>query len=237
MWPIPSLENELITISFSPNNLVLSYIQKTNSAPTPYLLRAYKNVALHDLELENLILYNPSKIKEIISEFLTTHQKQNSFVAFSLQGPAITERLISSPTSTLNEARFNVQNTGFIERGYHYMYPHDNGTFVFYTYAVPRSLLLQYQLLAIAAHLNLTTITTQRMALLNIYKYIFGPAFRCTQLAIDMHLHNNMIEQLITKEGLRRIIKMEPSIKTNDEFLHLATACGLFIQGTNDEKC
>lgn len=233
MWPIPPLENELITISFSPSNLVLSHIQKTDSTSTPYTLRAYKQVTLDNLELENLVLYNPSKIKEIVSEFLTVHQKTNSFIAFSLQGPAITEKLVHSPSSTFNANNFNTQDRGYVERGYHYMYPHDHGTFVFYTYSVPQSLLLQYKLFAITTRLNLVTITTQRMALLNMYKYIFGPAFRSTQLAVDMHLHNNMIERLITRDGLRRILKIEPVISSTHDLLPLATACGLFIQGIN----
>ena len=233
MWPIPSLENELITISFSPNNLALSYIQKTDASSTPYALRAYKHVPLDNLELENLVLYNPSKIKDVVSGFLNEHRKTNSFIAFSLQGPAITEKLVHSPSSTFNAHNANTHDRGFIERGYQYLYPHDNGTFVFYTYAVARSLLLQYKLFAIATRLNLLTITTQRMALLNIYKHIFGPAFRSTQLAVDMHLHNNMIEHLITPDSLKRILKIEPSISNTDDLLLLATACGLFIQGTN----
>jgi hypothetical protein len=111
------------------------------------------------------------------------------------------------------------------------MYPNDHGQFIFYLYSVPRALLLQYKLLAIAAHLNLITITTKRMALLNAYKHIFGAAFRRSQFGIDMIKHHNKIEELISTPILQRIVTIPPTISATDECVHLATAYGLFTLG------
>ena len=107
------------------------------------------------------------------------------------------------------------------------MYPNDDGQFVFYVYSVPRSLVLQYQLLAIAAQCNLITMTTQTMALLSAYKNIFGTAFRRSQLAVDMMRCNNTIDDLIGIDTVNRMISGAGHI-VGDERLSVAAAAGLF---------
>ncbi len=89
---------------------------------------------------------------------------------------------------------------------YRFAYPADNGLWVFYVTGMPRSLLLQYQLLAITTPLNLLAITSERMALLALYEYQHGNAFRRSQLAIDMLRHHNMIEYLFDGDTLSRIL-------------------------------
>jgi hypothetical protein len=228
MWPIPALERELITISFSSKNLCCSWIQKTKRGSAPLVLRAYERHELHNLELEHLTLFNPTKIKYLITSFVSQHKKSNAFVAFSFHGSGITEKLIAHTTSTPQRADFGVPHSSNVLWDYRYLYPNDNNQFIFYLYAIPRLLLLQYELLAIAAHLNVIAMTTQHMALLSAYKYMFGAAFRKSQLGIDMMHHHNNYEKLISPTILARMITIPPTIRIQDELTHLATACGLF---------
>ncbi len=95
---------------------------------------------------------------------------------------------------------------------------------------MPRAILLQYQLLSIAAHLNVIAIVPQRRVLLSLYKFFYGSAFRQAQLAVDMVRHRNMIEYLFTPDSLARIVNILPNIKSRaEEMPYLLTACGLFV--------
>ncbi len=236
MWPIPSLHHELVTVSFFPTALVCSWIQKIATAPAlqslgavgSFNLRAYKRYQLGNLELLNLIPYNPTIIKKYISSFLREHNLQNAFITFSLDGPAVIEKFIAMPTSTPARTDFGFTTAGNIGWEYRYVYQNDDGQYIFYVYAVPRSLLLQYQLLAIAGQCNLITITTKTAVLLETYKNIFGVAFRKSQLAVDMMRHNNNVENLISLDALRRMIMISPGVMLQDERIYIATACGLF---------
>ena len=229
MWPIPALDQDLCTVSFSPDSVTCSWIQKTDKGVSPLVLRAYKRYPLDNLELEHLTLFNPTTIKKHITSFLAEHNKTDAFIAFSLDGPAIIEQCVALPTSTPHRADFGIANSSSIAWDYRYLYPNDHGQFVFYLYTVPRSLILQYQLLAVVAQCNLITITTTSMALLTTYQHVFGTAFRRSQLAVDMMRHHNNIDALVSADILKRMVQIPTTIVLQDERSHIAAACGLFF--------
>jgi hypothetical protein len=193
-------------------------------------LRAYKRYQLDNLELAHLTPFNPTIIKKNIHSFLQENNKRNAFIAFSLDGPAVTEHCIALPTSTPHRADFGIAHSSNMLWEYRYLYPNDHGQFIFYVYMVPRSLVLQYQLLAIATQCNLITITTQNMALLTAYKHIFGAAFRRSQFGIDMMRRNNRFDLLISNDALRRMVATSSAgVALENERVNIATACGLFF--------
>src|SRR5271156_6224355 len=100
MWPIPACEHELVTVSFSSDSLVCSWLQKTNNGSAPLVLRAYQRYQLDNLELTNLTIFNPTTIKKHISFFLQKYDKKDAFVVFSLDGFSLGEELVALPTST-----------------------------------------------------------------------------------------------------------------------------------------
>jgi hypothetical protein len=225
MWPIPSLEHEVVSIAFSPNAIVCSWTQSESSGTAHLILRAYKRYPLTNLELYNLIPFNPTRIKKYITSFLHEHNLQNAFITFCLDGVA--EKCVVLPTSTPHRADFDIKNVSSMQWEYRYLYPNYDGQHVFYLYAVPRSLILQYKLLAIAAQCNLITMTTQTVALLDAYKNIFGTAFRKSQLAVDMMRHDNIIADLISVDAVRRMIVIPAGINIDKEKNFIAAACGL----------
>ena len=234
MWPIPTLDHNVVTISVSCDNLVLCTITKNIHTATPLHITAYERHELHNLELEKLILFNPTKIKNIIKAFLHTHQKENAFITISLAGSGISQEFISMPTSTAQAADFCIPFSSNLLWGYRFMYYNEQGQSIFYLYKITRSLLIQYQLLAISASLNLISVTTQLMALLACYKTIHGTAFRQTQFALDMIHHHNRIEDSFSIDNLKKIVSIPATLSFQKELPYLATACGLFnYQGFN----
>ena len=228
MWPIPSLDHNIVTISFSSDNLVCSWIQKTKTGTAPLRLCAYQRYQLTHLELANLILFNPTTIKKYITFFLQKHNLYDAFIVCSFEGAVIAETFIAMPTATPHRADFGIPISSNTAWEYRYMYPNDHSQHVFYIYTMPRLLVLQYQLLAITMRCNVITMTTKTMALFYAYKTIFGAAFRKSQLAVDMMRHHNNIEDLISLDALRRMISMPLEINVKDEKSFIATAVGLF---------
>lgn len=228
MLPLKIVDHDLISFSFSPQSLVCAWLQKTKTASTALLqLRAYKHIPLTNSELENITLFNPTRIKHTITDFLTTHKKKNASISFCLNGPGVTQQYISLPKTHPTDTDLGITPSSARVSHYKRMYYYD-GQSLFYVYTLERALILQYQLLAIAAELNLLTITTAQSALFNFYRYTHGSAFRQTQLALDMARCHNRLERLISTDTVRRVINLPPGFPLQ-EFIHLATACGLFI--------
>jgi len=228
MWPIPIIQDELVLISFSVDSIACSWIQQKTKGSPLLLLCAYERYQLTNLELANLTLFNPTIVRNHISVFLEKYDKKDAFIAFCLDGPGVIERFVALPTSAPARSDFEIAYSSSTIWDYYYMYHNDRGQFVFYLSIMARSLLLQYQLLAVSAQCNIIAITTKTMALFSAYKNIFGIAFRRTQLAIDMMRCNNQIEKLISAEILKRMIIVPTDVVLRDELPYIAMACGLF---------
>jgi len=228
MWPIPVLDHQFVSIDFSPEALVCSWMEISQNKSAPLVLRAYKRFSLQNLELEKLILFNPTIIRHSISSFLQEHNLSNAFVSFALQGPFLGEQFIAMPTSTPHVADFgSVHKARSLLWEYRYLYSNDQGQCIFYVYTIPRFIVLQYELLAITTQCNLINVMPRTMALLSAYKNIFGAAFRRSQLGLDMVRCNNNIEQLITIDSLNRMVNFAGTCNKSER-IHYAAASGLF---------
>ncbi|HSC25242.1 MAG TPA: hypothetical protein VLB80_03450 [Candidatus Babeliales bacterium] len=222
MWPIPTLNNTFVTVFFSSDTLICSWIERIDNNPL-LTLRAYKRYPLSNLELERLTIFNPTIIQKYISLFLHEYDLINAFILFSLQGSGVTEKFVAMSTSTPHHSDFGSMNSRNFLWEYRYLYPNDKGQFIFYVYKVLRSLVLQYQLLAIAAGCNLVTMTTKTIGLIDAYKYIFGTAFRRSQFAIDMIKCNNNIETLFSIDMLNRMLIFTTKGALQDQIYHAAS--------------
>ncbi len=234
MWPIPALNHNIVSVLFLSDSLVCSWIQQTNTGTASLSLNAYARYHLTNLELENLVFFNPTVIKKYISSFLQKYNLQDAFIVFSMDGPAVTEKYMAMPTSTPRRTDFGIGQSSNVLWDYRYIYSNEQGQYLFYVYIVPRFLILQYQLLAIAAQCNVIAITTCNMALLDAYKHIFGVAFRRSQLAIDMMRYDNKIENCISVDALRRMITIPADVTIKEERVFIAAACGLFYAERTD---
>lgn len=228
MWPT-SHKNEFVSFIFYPQSLTCAWIRLSpKNKRAPLQMCAYTQFPLTELPLENGILYNPTILKKLMTTFLKTHKQQNASISFCLSDPTITQHYATLPTANPTKENFAPNVTHAHVWNYHFMYQHD-GNSTFYTYAVPRLLILQHQLLAIGAQLDLIRITTTESALFYVYKYIYSTAFRRTQLALDMIKHKNKLERLITPDMIQRVIQLPAGYISQQELIPIATSCGLFM--------
>jgi hypothetical protein len=194
-------------------------------------LHAYQAIPLQHLELEQLKIFNPTALQHYITDFLNTHNVRDAFIACTLNGPGVYERFIPMHTATPKLDDFLLPEKQRYFWDYRYAYPIEHGRSMFYVSGIQKELLFQYKLLAIANDLNITTISTQRSALLSLYKFQQGDTFRTSKLAIDMLSHHNMPEQLFCADSLGRLLYIPPHLahQRTQATTHLLNACGLYI--------
>lgn len=220
-----NLHDHLVTIAIKPHQIQCSIVAKNDRTQKITLLACETN-PIDNLACEQLNLFNPTWIEKIIRSFLQKHNAQNYFVACTLRGPHMFEEYIvgKNPLHSLDALITKKDHHAYDSEC---LYPLDNQQSVFYVCGISQPLLLQYKLLAHRLKLRLLSITTETMALLHLYKYFYGNAFRSTQLALDMMRHHNIIEQFFSPDTMHRLIDIKKSeIK---DTAHALTACGLFV--------
>ncbi len=232
MWPLPTIVPNIVSITLRADSLVCSSIT-SGKQQHPYCLTAYRSIALSSLECHEAILYNPSRIRQHIQKFLADYNLAHSWTCLSIAGTTVIEKIVHMSSAHPEPHHFNSLSLKKMAWDYRYLYPSDNAHFAFYVCGIPRHTLAQYQLLTLSTQLNPLIITTEWLALLRLYKQRYGNAFRSTQLAKDMLMHNNVIEKLCSLDMVRRLVFI-PSMRHLDlekEYTTLTTALGLFLLG------
>ena len=197
----------------------------------PLTLSAYKLTVFKNLEMEKLIVFQSEKITSLIRTFVHSFMPNPDRISFILHGPIIKEKLVTTtnPAPTLGE--LVPRNDLGWQWEHSFLYPNEQGDYSFYLAGIKQPYLLQYKLLAINARITVAKITTQRIALLSLYRHLSGTAFRQARLAQHMASHNNMIEQVFSREILSRVLSIPPKfgINYNYSFLPMLSACGVTL--------
>lgn len=232
MWPLPSISNEHVTIHVSPHDITLSWFAQP-VAKKPLLLKAYQRITLSGAELLDGVLFNPTRIAQHINQFIAKHRLQDAFVSCALESPRLVEKFIHCPVP--NPAPHEIADHSHKNCNWHelYLYPTDNNQHFLHVCGIPRELLAQYQLLATRTNLNLTTITSQKMALFTLYRHLCNTAYSYGRLAADLERYNNAIEQSFSLETVRRTVSIAHAvhIDVEQEARYLLTAAGLLVKG------
>jgi len=229
MWPIPTIENNFITFSFSINTVTCCWMEQINHNKT--IVHAYERHHLSSLTLHNLFIFNPTYIHRIITNFLDQHNKHNAYVSFVLDLSPLYERWVTSLSSTPTMADLGLTNSSAFLSGYKLMYHHEKSNYVFYCYKIPRSLLLQYQLVITSLRLNALSIATQTLVLFDAYTQLSNIPFRYSQCALDMTRVNNNITALISTEILSEKLIIPSTISLAKELPYLATTYTITTKG------
>ena len=219
MWPLPSLTNEYIALVMNPTSLTCGWI--TDSKKQIPTLKAYTT-------------YDCTTITttQALAQFIQTHGLNYSRIGIAINTEHIHEQLVRLSQASPQPHTFISEKLKAMIWDYRYLFALDDGQHLFYLCALPRSFLFSKQLLAATMNLQLTTLTSGYMALINTYRTLFGSAFRNSTLALDMLGFNYKLEDSIKTESLLRLMHISPSLSLDlvHEKLPLVTMIGLYYQ-------
>lgn len=218
---------KIVSIQMTPSHISCALIDRTHGRQLQVL--ACETTSFTDLECEKLVIYNHARLRTIINTFTRKHNAAKSYATCALTGPNIFEGMILQQTAHPTMQDFSIARSNKHVWDYQFLYPHENGSYMFYVCGIPHTLLFQYQLLMQSLDLRISRITTRRMALLHAYEYAYGAAYRPAQLGIDMMRNNNMIEELFTRDLFYRLVQVSPEVATPQAIPDMLTACGLYV--------
>ena len=234
MWPIPSINNNFLSIACSPQELTCSVIKPT-SWHNCYELAAHRTYKLNNHELAHGTLFNPTIITKQIQAFIADNNLTNSFCVISLTEPTVTDNFITLPHASPTRRDFKNHQLKRLHWDFHYLYPQDDGLFAFYVTGIRQQVLFQFTLLTLQLPIHLLGITSESMALLYLYKQLYGTAFRPARLAQDMQQVKHSLHELVSSELLRRSLFINRALNVPDNHNNAAlrTALGLYLLGKN----
>lgn len=192
-------------------------------------IRAFARTAFATNELISGIMYNPTRIKNIINSFMVKNRIKNADLLISIEGSAIFQTILQLPKASPQPSDFRIARLHTLIWDYLYLYPQDDGLFSFYIAGMPQSLLMQYTLLFISLRLQPQIITTELTAHIYLYRSLYGAAFRTSQLAHDMQSNDNQLTRFFAPETIKRLAHIPHHLAT--EHSYVITALGLAALG------
>ena len=227
MWNKPK-QHSTFVITITPRTITYSHLSRSTNEPI-IQLQSHNTEIFDTLELEKLIVFNPTIITNQIQNQYRAVANQSIPVLIALNGPSLFAKIISSSKAHPSLDQLNLPHTPHMQWAHRYLYSHDHRHY-FYVCGLPQQILLQFQLVSITAQLPLRLISTEHMALLHLYRYLSGAAFRHSELGAALAKRNNNIEQLFSPDDLTRVLSIPTSqAAANENPIPLLTARGLFI--------
>lgn len=227
MWNKPQIY-KAFAITINPRIITCSLLSYSFNT-TRVAINSYETLVLDNLELEKLIVFNPTKL----ATYLTTQYRaqvntNDTPVLISLHGPSMYRKIVALPHAHPSLEQLHVPRSPQWICHYLHLYLQDHLHY-FYVCGIKRSILLQYQLLSINAKLPTKLITTDDMALLQLYRHLSGPEFRHSQLGVALSSCNNIVEHLFLDNSIEEVASLPANAKlSHEDHLPLFTACGLF---------
>jgi len=211
---IPPTHQSIVGINITPRTITCSWIEPHKQKP--YELKAYKHMLLEVHAKTSLILFNPTRMRSLIHTFLSLHKLRNAYVVISLSGEGLVEKqmMLSRPTADLQKIEASDQ---FM---WHYYCLQENPgptAAPWYCCGILRTLLFQYQLLAIQCQMNVIHITTPTMALLKAYNFLKKAG------AQSADKKTNILDYINLNEHIR--------IRSPHEHAAIVESFGLFLLG------
>jgi len=230
MWP--RRKSNIVSVSINPQNLILCWAQD-NKKSKEIVIKSYKKEMLTSLEFEKSIVFNPTKISNIISTFIKKQAIGKPIISLAVAGPNVFEKIVNLPTSSPQKKDFAIPETHNINWNSRYLCPSLKSGFDFYVCGMSPENLFQYKLLAIKSGNRLSCVTTERSALLQLYKHVKKEAFTQGQLAIDLGKTNYDLKTFFTPNIISNNITLDSKLAINltEEIGNVATSIGLFLLG------
>jgi hypothetical protein len=219
------MRNEFVAITITATDITCGWFLSTQKHPL--MLAAYESNSLARITGTHLFGH--------VQNFIRRHHLQHGIASVALSSPLMFEQFIR-----LGHASASMQDflTPMLKKMlWHYRYVHslDDGHHLFYLCALEQPIVFAYQLMMHKAGLNAVNLTSSYMGIVQGYRALFGPAFRQSQLALDMLKHEYALEQSMSADSIARLIHIPPTLSINldQEKKSLLTMIGLFYQERN----
>lgn len=221
MWPLPPIRYEQVIIHIDASSFSVSWISSDNKQP---ILKAYICQ-----EFQLLTHYH---LSQTVATFITKNKLSGALLSISVASPGVYEELVSLSTANATAHDFQNITLNTLLWDYRYLHPLSNGEHLFYVCGISRPALFSYQLLATENQLHIAAISSWYNTLMQAYKTIFGPAFRTSQLAIDMEHTGYHLEKHLHADSISRLLKINPTVTIDreKEKKSLISMIGLYYQ-------
>lgn len=220
MWPLPKIQYEQICIVLDIAHATCGWVTQSKKQLS---LKAYKTIAWEQ---------STQILTQKLNAFVKENKLHNALLNIALSAPLIHEQLVR--LSTASPSPYELINPQLKKMLWDYRYLHtlDDGQSLFYVCGITRPIIFAQQLLAQQTNVHLQTMTSGYMALVQSYRTLFGPAFRQSQLALDLIAHNYALEKSISSDSIARLLQISPTLNLdiNEQKLSLLMMIGLFNQ-------
>jgi len=231
MWPFRRLSNDRLVLALDPKKISLALFAKTDEK-IPYKLCLYKSVAFNLHEYANAILFNPTRLKSIVDDFVQGLCDVPRELIIGVTGPHITEKVVSL---SRKEQAATVKDTELesIIWDCRLLYEQDYQRTVYYYSGISRELLFQFQLFALCNSYDLIAVTTPMIGYLELCRAKEGEHFSSERFGDHMMTCNDQINQLITIDDLAAMVRMDNTItfSSPDDIAQVGQLLGLMLVG------
>jgi hypothetical protein len=221
MWPLPPIRYEHVIVHIDRSSFSIGWIRSEHKQ---VVLSAYQSY-----EFQTLTHYH---LSQSVATFISEHKLAGALLSLSTASPFIYEELVrlSSANGSWND--FQTPALHSLLWDFRYLHPLINGDHLFYVCGISRPTLFSYQLLATQNKLHIVTISSWYNTLMQAYRMLFGPAFRISQLAIDMERTEYRLEESLRIDSIARLLHIPAhiTIDREKEKKSLISMIGLYYQ-------
>ncbi len=208
MWPLPRISSEIVSISFAPHAISCAWIHKS-AEKFQHRLQAFKTIVFD----QNEALLVPMRLRSSIIEFLKVNKLSDANIFFSLNQPAIIEKIITLPTKDPAPDQFEQPHLQSLIWDSQLLYQQDYDHWAFYLSCMQPEVLFQLKLLAASCDLNLRSIIPSFIACMQLHQALKKDSTSVDRFGDHMMTQHNNIKSLITINDLASFIAIDPAIR------------------------
>lgn len=222
MWPLPSIRYDHIIITIDQSSFALGWLSSYKKEFAQ--LQAYQRYEFQTL--------THTQLSSALALFVAHYQLTGALLSISMSTPFMYEQLVRLSYAHASANDFHGIPLSQLLWDFRYLHPLSSGDHLFYVCGINRPTLFRYQLLSTQNNLHSISISSWYNALIQAYKTIFGPAFRISQLAIDMEQSNYHLEERLHIDSISRLLHINPQldIDREKEKKSLIAMIGLYYQ-------
>lgn len=223
MWPVRKKSSRYFTLAIRASDVSIGLISQEGNAPPT--LHCYQRITKN--------IWHIGQLQTILAPFFFRNSTlQTAPILISVAAPFVCQ--IFDRASILHPSPYELNSARFkhLVWDYRYILSSDEGSHLFYLCGIHPSVLASLQMVSRKLNLLIGAISTEYITSIQAYCALYGPAFRQSQLARDLSLHNYNPASLIDVHLINRLLTINPALSLDNtiEKDRLLTLAGLYYQ-------